>query len=290
MQSKTGKIVLSFLAIFLMLIIVVVALNIVFNMNNTLGNYSYGGTSQYSNSDMYSNSFSSSLKASESSNTFDTASKVITRNSISIETKNINRSVASLEKLITSYGGKIISKNVDLGDSRYGSISAKIPSNKGSEFVDKVNKDYNVSSYSTDVSDVTETYVNTDKEIQNLQKKIALYNKLANQTPIKEIDTRIQIVDKISDLQNQIDYLKEQNKSINKAVEYRDVTISLSAPNKIQGEHNYWRNTLQIIVLTLQGSLRVVIVLITLAIPFAIIIGIIVAFYIHGKRNKIKRG
>ena len=91
-------------------------------------------------------------------------------------------------------------------------------------------------------------------------------------------------IDKIFALERQIEYLIERNDDIDKKIEYRDVVINLSAPEKIQGERNYWRNTAQIVVSTFQGSLRVIIVIITLAIPAGIVVGVPILIYRKAKK------
>ena len=278
MKSKTGKTNLTIVIVIIVTIILNVALIITFNRNDILESKEWSDYGNSVNESSYNDYKMSPISA------INTAEKLITRNRISIETKNISKTVDTLEKLIESYKGKIVNKNIDLGDSRYGNITVKIPSEKGKEFVDRLNKDYTVSSYSTDVADVTEQYFNTEKEIQNLQRKIKLYEELANQTSIKEIDARIQIIDNIYYLENQIEYLKEQNANIDESIDYRDVEIIISAPDKIQGEKNYWHNTIQMVVLTIQGSFKVIIAAIALSVPFAILVGIPLIIY-----RKIKK-
>lgn len=287
MKSKMWKTIAIIGGVIVGLIMLVVALATVLTFSDDMGSSQYMNSSGYKG--YYSSSFAGDAAYSEaledSSDAISEAEKVITKNRINIETKNIAKSVSSIEALVKSYEGKIISKNIDLGDSRYGSVTVKIPSNKGNEFVDKLNKDYDVSSYSTDVSDVTEQYVNTEKEIKNLRKKIKLYEELASKTSIKEIDTRTDIIDKIFSLEREIEGLQEQNKGINKNIEYRDVVITLSAPDKIQGERNYWHNTAQMIVLVFQGSLRVLIALIALSIPFGILIALPIMLHLKKKKK-----
>lgn len=277
MKSKAGQIAAIIASTITGLIIVIVALSTAIVMNKNEEDNQYRESSRdYRNDFSYT---SGSAEYGYSTNMGYEVEKVITKNRIHIETKNIAKTVSSLEELIQTYEGKIVSKNVDLGDSRYGSIVVKIPSDKGNEFVNKINDDYNVSSYATEVSDVTEQYVNVEKEIQNLQRKIALYEELAEQTSIKDIETRIHIIDRIFALERQIEYLQEQNQDIDKKVEYRDVVITLSAPEKIQGERNYWHNTVQMIVSTLQGSFRVLLLVITMSLPFGIFIGLPIVGY-----------
>ena len=276
MKSKTGKATLIIVGAIIGLVILNIALTTVFEMDNTIASK----WSLYDKSVNESSYNDYELQSAVVSN----AEKVITRNRITIETRNISKTVSSIEELIEAFKGKVINKSVDLGDARYGSITLKIPSNKGNEFVDRLNKEYDVSSYSTDVEDVTEQYFNTEKEIQNLQRKIKLYEELANQTPIKEIETRIQVIDKIHSLENQIEYLQEQKDSIDEKVDYRDVVITLSAPDKIQGERNYWHNTIQMVILTLEGSLRVLVAIVAISVPFALLFGLPVIVY-----KKIKK-
>lgn len=298
MKSKAWKVVGIFCSVILGGMLLIYALTMVFSFSRGARNYSNSTSKSSSSSDAYSSAFQGGMSSSgfgglgqyaaeEASDAIYEAEKVITRNRINIETKNIAKSVTKIEALVESYEGKIVSKNVDLGDSRYGSMTVKIPSKKGNEFVEKLNKDNDVSSYATDVSDVTEQYTDTKQEIQNLQKKIKLYEELARQTSIKEINSRIEITDKIYDLERQIENLKQQNKNIDKNVEYRDVVITLSAPDKIRGERNYWRNIAQMIVLVFQGSLRVLVALIAIAIPFFVLIGLPIIFSQKRKKKQI---
>jgi len=212
-------------------------------------------------------------------------SRIITNNYVSIETKNITKTITSLEGLIEKYEGIVIGKNVNLGDSPSGYLNIKIPSQKGKDFVDELNKKYEVSALNTDVSDVTEQYVNTEKEIENLKRKIKLYETLAAETPIKDIETRIRITDHIFSLEMQIERLIAQNQDIDKKVEYRDVRISLLSPDKIQGERNYLRNTTQMVISTFQGSFKVIVAMISISVPFLIVLGI-PSYIVMKKRNK----
>jgi len=274
MKTGIGKILGVIGACVLGVILIVSALGAVFNTN--FNTYDYNPHAERFNgltSSLFAEDASYSV-GGETGKSLTEADKIITSNRLAIETKNINKTLTEIETLVETYKGKIINKDVNLGDAQYGYISVKIPSDKGGDFVDDVNKKFNVSSYSTDVSDVTETYVSTERDIEELQRKIELYRQLEKQTPITNIDTRISIIDKISNLERQILYLKEKLNNIDNRVEYRDVTISLSAPQRLQGERNYWHNTMQMIISTFQGSLRAVIVIVVIALPFAILIGI----------------
>ena len=280
MSSKIGKILMIVGGSVAGLVVLIIALNIV--MDNKIES----NTGIYKTNEMYDGrGYSDYNYSATSSYDLYEVEKIITENNLTIETKDINKTLAKIETQIKTYEGKIISKNVSLGDDRYGYLTVQIPSEKAAEFVDVLNKDFNVSSYSTEVLDVTEKYVNTEKEIENLQKKILLYEELAAQIPIKEIETRISIIDKIFALENQIEYLKEQNSNIDKKVEYRRVLITLRAPEKVQGEKNYWLNNAQIVTSTLEGSIRAIIIIISIVLPF-VIIGIPVIVIYKSRKKK----
>ena len=200
--------------------------------------------------------------------------RVITRNRVTIETRNIERTLRSIEELIQEYEGRIISKNTDLGDRQWAQISVQIPTETSADFIDKINKNHSVSSFFADVRDVTEQYINTEREIASLRRKIELYEELKGQTPIREIDARIRIVQEVFWLENQIERLERGNEDIDERVQYRDVTITLSAPERLQGERNYWHNTMQMVISILQGTTRVIIAVASILLPFAIVIGI----------------
>lgn len=211
--------------------------------------------------------------------------RIITSNWLTIETRNVGRTVTAIEELVDRHDGQITHQNVDLGDRQWGRIVARVPSAYGAAFVNEINARFDVSAFNTDMADVTDRYVNTEREIENLRRQIALFQELEGQTPIREIDARIRIVNQIFELENRIEWLERMNEDIDERVEFREVSINLQAPRRVQGERNYWHNTAQMVIEVLQGSFRVVVVLVPLVLPFFVLIGIPLII-IHKRKRK----
>ncbi|GHU44204.1 hypothetical protein FACS1894111_11100 [Clostridia bacterium] len=214
--------------------------------------------------------------------------KVILSSQISIETKNINKTLSKVEELVNANDGKIATKNINLGDDSYGYLLVKVPTDKAEAFLTELTTGFELSSYNTSLSDVTKQYTNREKDIEDLNKKIALYRELEGQTSIEQIDARISIIDHISSLERQVLSLTESNEDIDQRIEYQDVSISLSAPEKIRGERNYWHNTAQTVVSALQESFKVLVVFVVISLPFVIVIGVPVLIIVKLRKKRKK--
>lgn len=267
-MNKSFKTTLGIIGGMLFLILVVVSTVIVLNRSTDFEPFQSGKSYN-----MYESAGSNI--SYDYSNQLAAADKVITSNSLNIESKNIRKAVNSIDNLVAEFGAKYTSKSIDTGDAQYGYLTIKVPSDNAQAFVDRINKDYDVSSYNTDISDMTEQYYDREKDIEDLKAKIKLYKDLEKQVPISNIEQRITIIDKVSSLERQIHTLQEVNENIDNRIEYRDITITLSAPGQLVGERNYWHNVAQAIISTLQNSLKVLVVLIAMAIPFGLLIGIV---------------
>ena len=212
--------------------------------------------------------------------------RIITRNRITIETRNIGETAREIYGLVEEFSGKIPSRNIELGNRQRGTINIQIPDYRASQFVTEINEKHNVSAYFTDIRDVTEDYMSAEREIERLERRIQLWREFEAQVTVREVETRIRITDQIFWIQDQIDRIVDRNEEVDRQVRYRDIVITLAAPSRIQGERNFWHNTLQLIVDTAEETVRVIIVIAIISVPILLFVVLPIKIA-HKRKNKL---
>lgn len=155
--------------------------------------------------------------------------KLIRTVSLSVETQEYDVLLSSISERITACGGYVESLSADTrysSDSRYATMTVRVPADRLNEFVSAVSGISNVVQRSENTEDITLTYVDMESHATALhteqERLIALLEKADNLTDILEIESRL------TDVRYELEYMESQLRTFDNLVEYATVTLSIS--------------------------------------------------------------
>lgn len=157
--------------------------------------------------------------------------KLIKTVELSVETKEYDNLMVSLEKQIEELGGYIESLNAYNGSyysgriNRSASITARIPADKLDGFVKQMGEEANIVDRNESVEDVTLQYVDLDSHARMLEEEQErLLELLENAETIEDIIT---IEERLSEVKYQLESMKSQLRTFDNKVTYSTVHIYL---------------------------------------------------------------
>ena len=224
--------------------------------------------------------------------------KIVQTGDISMETLKFEDSVSKATEYAKSIGGYEASSNVqgqgidsqNNARKRTANFEFRIPSSKYSEFFTKI-KDYGVvTSEQSNGQDITENYMDTEARLKSLQvqedRELELVKTATKLSDIIELEREL------NNVRYQIESYTGTLKKWDSLVDYSTIRLSISevdesktiAPQKAQGlwsrmDYSFTESAKNLVVLV-----ENLIITITAIIPFAIVIGIIIAFVLISKR------
>lgn len=155
--------------------------------------------------------------------------KLIKTVELSVETKDYDNLMVSLEKQIDELGGYIESLGAYNGSyysgrtNRSANITARIPANKLDGFVKQIGEEANVVDRNESVEDVTLQYVDLDSHARMLEEEQErLLELLENAETIEDIIT---IESRLSEVKYQLESMKSQLRTFDNKVTYSTVHI-----------------------------------------------------------------
>lgn len=160
--------------------------------------------------------------------------KLIRTVSLSVETENYDALLDDVSARIAACGGYLESMNADTrysSDSRYATMTVRIPAERLDEFVTAVSGISNVVQRAENTEDVTLTYVDLESHTNALrteqERLIELLAKAENLTEILEIE------DRLTDVRYELEYMESQLRTYDNLVDYATVTLSISEVRKL---------------------------------------------------------
>ena len=220
----------------------------------------------------------------------------------SVQTKNFDEFVTSLESKALSVGGYIEQSDVrgnsyDDISSRYATYTFRIPSEKVDEFTETVSNNATVTNRTVNTEDVTLQYVDVESRIKALKtEKASLEDLLSKATSTTEI---IEIREMLTDVIYEIESYESQLRTFDNKIDYTSITVDVDEVEHpvIVHEQTTWERIGTNIVencRVLWTGLVELFVAVTSALPFllffAVIITIIVLIIkLFSKRSKKKR-
>ena len=158
--------------------------------------------------------------------------KLIQTAQMELESREYAKALAALEQMIADCGGYIESRTEQGGslyssryNARYASITARIPAEKLEEAMGAAGGLCNVVSRSTDVSDVTESYTDTEARLNTLrlqeERLLAILSKATELTDVLELESRL------SDVRYQIESYEATLRSYDSRVSYSTLHMTL---------------------------------------------------------------
>ncbi len=191
--------------------------------------YDYDGGTEMA---MYDESSASGSSAMTTENATTTNRKLIRNASLSVETKEFDALMASIDEKIKSLGGYVENMNGNYG-SRYetyrsnksANITARIPSAKLDEFISTVGSEANITNKSESVTDITLDYVDMESHKKMLiEEQNRLLEFLDQADTVEEI---ISLEDRLTNVKYQIESMESQLRTYDNKVDYSTVNIDI---------------------------------------------------------------
>lgn len=218
-------------------------------------------------------------------------SKIIYTADIDYETKDFDEAVNILNEKIDKYKGYIVTRNeYKYGeDSQYinGYYTIRIPINNYSEFLNEGEDIGNITSISENANDVTDEYIDTTARLENLKlQEESLQNLLSKANDIKDI---IEIQNSLSDVRGDIESYESRIKYYDTLTEYASININISqvsvyTSNKTTLEK--FNDMLKDSIDSFKEVLGSLVRMIIYALPYLIVLGILVLIIIKFKKHK----
>ena len=171
--------------------------------------------------------------SSSGTSTVVTDRKLIRRITLDAETENMDTLLSGIDAKVAELGGYVESRQVYSGSSyvsyeqsRYASLTIRIPAERLDEFVGHVGDVSNVTSTSEASEDVTLNYVATESRMKALQAEedrlLALIDEAANLSELLQLEARL------TEVRTELESVTSQLKLYDNLVDYGTVNLSIS--------------------------------------------------------------
>ena len=208
-----------------------------FGKNSASGGYSYNSGYDYkSDGTAYDEEYSyagsnggtgyatSNYSEDRVDNLVNANKKLILTAKMNVEIQNLDEMLENLNTVINKYGAYIQSSTSNTsGGSRQFDATIRIPSDKYEQFLEELKTNGNVSYYSEETKDVTDSYTDLEARIRSLkaqeEKVLEFYSKA------ESIDDLMAVESRLSDIRYEIDYLETQLKNYDLLISYSTLTL-----------------------------------------------------------------
>ncbi len=267
-----------------------------------------GGTSDKSAQEEYNLTtdsedvaISESTTFSETSDTLKSNRKIIETIDLSLQTKEFDLLLEKINNKVAKLGGyveasEIEGREIDSADTRWASLTVRIPSKKSQEFGKYISENSVVVNRSVSTEDVTLQYVDTESRVSALESEKKALEKLLEKADT--VENIISIRDKLTEVIYEIETLKSQLRTYDNLVDYTTVTISVDEVERtaVVEKQTVWQEigtNLKNNFSDIGGALVALFVFIVSAIPYLIPVAIltvtiILIIRIRNKRRKKK--
>lgn len=161
----------------------------------------------------------------------DAGEKIIRTFDLSIETKEFDPVYDGIQKKVTELGGYMEDSSLDIGSAyysnynRYATMTARIPSDRLTEFVENVKDTANVTNISESTRNVTLQYVDTESRKKALEtEQTRLLELLEKAETVEDIIT---IEGRLSEVRYEIESYASRLRTLDNQVDYSTVSISI---------------------------------------------------------------
>lgn len=159
--------------------------------------------------------------------------KLIRRISLDAETEDMDTLLTSIDSKVAELGGYVESRSIRSGSSyvsyqqsRYATLTIRIPAERLDDFVSHVGDVSNVTSTSETSEDVTLNYVATESRMKALQAEearlLALIDEAANLSELLELEKRL------TDVRTELEKVTSQLKLYDNLVDYGTINLSIN--------------------------------------------------------------
>jgi hypothetical protein len=206
--------------------------------------------------------------------------KIIKTAYITIEVKDVTGSVETLKTLVVSKNGYVSSSSISEGYNKRlsGTVVLRIPQSEFDTTLTGVKAIGTVKSVSTQGEDVTEEYVDIQAQKSSYQNQLAQYNEIMKKA-VKVSDV-IEIQQQIDRVQTNLNQLEGRLKYLNSRIDMSTITVTLQEPEPVGGNTGYdFITTINEAIDGFVGSVKAIIVMFGMLLPFVILGGIVYWIY-----------
>lgn len=293
MRRKVSKLLVFILVVFVMVGLLTACGGKKMADDGMMMENAVGGTENYGESSEISDTVST---ADKTTNVRDNR-KIIEKIELSIETKEFDALLESLDNQIATLNGYVESSDIygrefDSYENRSANMKIRIPADKSKDFSDYISKNSVVVSRSVTTEDVTLTYVDIESRVNALTaEKESLEALLKKAKTVEEIVT---VRDKLTEVIYEIESYQSQLRTYDNLVDYCTVTLYIDEVERttVVEEQNVWQEigtNLETNFANVWDGIVALFVFAVSAIPYLIpfiIIGIIVLIPITAHRRK----
>ncbi|MDD4937606.1 MAG: DUF4349 domain-containing protein [Candidatus Shapirobacteria bacterium] len=199
------------------------------NSSSLISSSSFRGLTSTSDSLSIVPSTKTSSNAESSANTITSVDRMLVENTnLSFQVEDVDKTIIDIKKTTEDFGGFMINSSLSRPEeAASGSISIRIPEDKKTEALDAFKKmAHKVVSENVTSRDITDEYQDLDARLEVLTKTKSKYEEiLAKAEKISDI---LDVQQKLTSLQSQIDNIKGQQKYYEQSVNLTKITIYLS--------------------------------------------------------------
>lgn len=207
----------------------------------------------------------------------------------SFETKDVQKSVSELNQLKNKYEGYTENSNMSTNNGgSYATYVVKIPTEKLDAFMEELENSKignNLENKNIQSTDITNSYVTTEAQIQTLNASRAQYQKMLEDDTLS-MDQVMKINDKISEIDYQLNALNLQKTKYDNLIEYSTVTVRFNDRTQKKAER---KSVFSGYGDYLIGFGRAIVLIILYTAPFAVLgggIAFIIIFSVKKKNSK----
>ncbi len=287
------------------------------------GSSKYATTEEYATEAAYDNAFESkSVYQAEGSvmdaeapmaedlngEVVDTSRKLITTMSISAETEDLDSVLANVQTKVKELGGYVESSDIYNGSNYYTGgkpkrnayLTLRIPANNLDKFVEVVESSTNITNKSTNVEDVTLSYVDIESKKNALTaEEKRLLEILEKAETVEDIIT---VEERLSEVRYELESIESQLRTYDNRINYSTVNLSIDEVTKFteteekgpiqRMKEGFFDSIAEVIAFIIEACVWVVIhvpQIILVIIGVVIVILIIRAIDKAGKKKNLKR-
>ena len=195
--------------------------------------------------------------------------KLIKTGNLSIETDNLEKSVAAVEAWAKGFGGFVSNSSCN---ERNAWFSVKVPSARFDEAMNSTDGIGRVLSHGTNIDDVSEQYYDLESRIKN--KKIMKAKLEGYLSQAKDIKDLLQIERELNTVISNIDSMEGSLKRLSNQVQYSTISVNVSLPSH-HDEHGFvfpdlkngFSDFISLILEFFVGFFRILLIVIICGIP-----------------------
>nr|WP_297770153.1 DUF4349 domain-containing protein [uncultured Butyrivibrio sp.] len=194
---------------------------------DTNGVYDYEAAEFAEEAKMADNSFD------QAEQVVDTSRKLITTMNISTETEDLDLVLSGVQNKVKELGGYVESSNIYNGSSysgrvsnRSASLSLRIPADKLDQFVVTLDEGTNITNKSTNVEDVTLSYVDIESRKKALKAEEARLLEIVESA--ETVEDIIKVEERLSEVRYQLESIESQLRTYDNKITFSTVYLDIT--------------------------------------------------------------